>query len=404
MPLYHYTALNRQGAQKTGTIDAPSPDGAKELLRSQGLMPTLIKESLAAQTGSSFMQIFERKVDKKAIILFTKQFGVLLRSGVPLLEALELLTEQFEGQFRRILITIKDNVKAGESLGSELSHYPRVFANVYVQLVKAGEASGKLDTILERLTEYLEKSEATMNKINKALRTPIMQLSFSLLILSALLVFVVPKMTDMFSKMGKELPGPTQLLISISDFMVNHFFILIGGVVSIFLLLSYIKSTPKGAYRLDALLLRIPVTGYFSRTKAIVQFSKTLGMLLESGVNLAEALDIVTNIVENKVLTQQLSNARDQIIKEGKIAQYLKATGMFPKIASYMINTGEQSGKLAEMLLTVGNDYEQELSDLTDGLTASISPVMTMVMGILIGFIVIALFMPIMSMNDMAGI
>lgn len=293
MPLYQYTALSRQGTQQTGTLDAPSLDSAKGLLKEKGLMPTQIKEAADASGGSSIMQLFERKVDKKAVILFTKQFGVLLRSGVPLLQSLELLTEQFDGQFRRILITIKDNVKSGESFGSELARYPKIFSNVYVQLVKAGEASGKLDQILERLTEYLEKSEATMKKVNKALQTPVMQLSFALLIVSGLLVFVVPKMTDMMTKMGKELPAPTQLLISISDFMSNHFLMLVGIIGSMIVLFSYIKSTPKGAYRLDTLLLQIPMTGYFSRTKAIVQFSKTLGMLLDSGVNLAEALDIV---------------------------------------------------------------------------------------------------------------
>jgi type II secretory pathway component PulF len=176
--------------------------------------------------------------------------------------------------------------------------------------------------------------------------------------------------------------------------------ILIGS--TIFFL--YARARPQGKYRIDELLLRLPITSYFSRTKAIVQFSKTLGMLLESGVNLSDALDIVCNIVDNKVLTQQLQQARAKIIKEGKIAKYLKETNIFPTIASYMINTGEQSGKLAEMLLTVGSDYDAELQERTEGLTAAINPIMTVVMATVVGFIMLSIFLPVMSMADLSKI
>ena len=167
---------------------------------------------------------------------------------------------------------------------------------------------------------------------------------------------------------------------------------------------SYWKSTKQGEYRFHSLLLRFPLTSYFSRTKAVVQFSQTLGMLLESGVNLSQALDIVCNIVDNKVLVKKLSEARDKIIKEGKIARYLKETGIFPNIASYMISTGEQSGKLGEMLSQVGLDYSKELTEITDGLTAAIAPIMTIFLAAIVGFIVISIFLPIMSMGNMMGI
>jgi type II secretory pathway component PulF len=327
----------------------------------------------------------------------------LLRSAVPLLQALELLTEQFESSFRRMLISIKDGVKAGEPLAKELSKYPKVFSNVYVQLVRAGEATGKLDMILNRLSGYLERSEETKKRIRKALAYPIGMLSFAVLVVVGLLIGLVPQLKDIFEKVGKELPGPTQLLIALSDFVKGNYLILSIGLLTVLILFLYVRSTPQGKYRLDELFLRLPMTSYFSKTKAIVQFSQTLGMLLESGVNLSEALDIVVNIVENKVLTQKLNQARDKIIKEGKISKYLKETGIFHNIANYMINTGEQSGKLAEMLLTVGGDYDNELKEITESLTSKITPIMTLVMAVVVGFIVLSIFLPIIGMADLAG-
>ncbi len=404
MPLYHYDSLNKSGARVRGTIDAPSLQTAKEMLKGQGLLPSRIIEVAGDKAGFSLASLFEKKIDQKTVILFTKQLSVLLKSAVPLLQAIELLTEQFEGRFKRILISIKDGIKSGESLAKELGRYPKVFTNVYVQLVRAGEASGKLDIILIRLSEYLERAEETRKSIKKAMTYPIAMLSFAGLVVVGLLTGLVPRLKSMFEQMGKELPGPTVFLIAVSDFVQNNFLVMSVGLIVGGIAFAYWRSTPGGKYRIDEALLRLPITSYFSQTKAIVQFSKTLGMLLESGVTLSEALDIVCNIVENKVLIKKLNEARDKIIKEGKIAKYLKETGIFPNIASYMISTGEQSGKLAEMLLTVGQDYDKELKERTEGLTAALTPIMTIVMGGIIGFIVISIFLPIMSMGDLAGI
>lgn len=404
MPLFQYEAYNKRGALVAGTLDAASLQMVKDMLQGQGLMPTKIVESSALGSRSLWARLNEKKVDLKTVILFTKQLSVLLKSAVPLLQALELLIEQFEDPFRRIVISIKDGVKSGEPLAKELAKHPKIFTNVYVQLVRAGEASGKLDVILFRLTDYLLRSEETKKKVKKAMTTPLMTLGFSLVVVAGLLVGLVPKLSGLFTKMGENLPMPTVILMALSNFMIHHFTsFIVGIVVAIVAFISW-KSTPQGKLFLDELFLKLPLTAYFTKTKAVVQFSQTLGMLLESGVNLSQALDIVCNIVENKVLVEKLGLARDKIIKEGKIARYLKETGMFPNIASYMISTGEQSGKLADMLLTVGHDYEEELNDLSDGLTAKINPIMTMILGVIVLFIIAAIFLPIMGMGDMAGI
>lgn len=404
MPLYQYEAFGKRGNKVAGTIDAVSMQAAKEMLQGQGLMPVKIGEVAGEGAGFTLASLFEKKIEKKTIILFSKQLAVLLKSAVPLLQAMDLLSEQFEGKFKRVLISIKDGLKSGEPFAKELSRYPKIFTNVYVQLVKAGEATGKLDMILERLTVYLEKTEETKKRIKKAMSYPIMMLSFAGLVVAGMLGILVPKLRTLFEQGGKELPLPTAIMIAASDLLTNNFMMLGIGAIVTGVAFKYWKATPTGSYQLDELFLWLPMTSYFSKTKAIVQFSKTLGMLLESGVNLSEALDIVCNIVDNKVLVKKLKEARDKIIKEGKIAKYLKETGLFPNIASYMISTGEQSGKLAEMLLTVGEDYDRELTELTDGLTAKITPIMTAVMGLIVGFIVLAIFLPIMSMGDMSGV
>lgn len=401
MPLYQYESFNKRGTRVKGTIDAATVHVAKEMLQGQGLMPTKIVEISGELSTSWFTGMFEKKVDQKTVILFTKQLAVLLKSAVPLLHAIELLLEQFDGKFKRVLSSIKDGLKGGEPLAKELARYPSIFSNVYVQLVRAGEATGKLDIILFRLTTYLERSEETRKTIRKAMAYPIGMLSFSLLVVVGLLTGLVPRLRGMFEQMGGELPGPTKFLVAVSDFVQNYFFTIMIGLIIFAIFFGYWRSTTRGKQRIDELLLKLPVTSYFSRTKAIVQFSKTLGMLLESGVNLSEALDIVCSIVENTALTQKLKAARDKIIKEGKIAKYLKETEIFPSIASYMISTGEQSGKLAEMLLTVGDDYDTELKEITEGLTSKITPIMTIVMGIIVGFIVISIFLPILSMGEL---
>ncbi|OGB96857.1 hypothetical protein A3F06_00590 [candidate division TM6 bacterium RIFCSPHIGHO2_12_FULL_36_22] len=398
MALYLYQALSKNGKKVKGQIDAASESDARFALTQKGMFPVSIT------TGEGQMSLFKRmtlgKVTVKDKILFTKQLAVLLSSGVPLLQALELLVEQFEGRLRSILIDVKDSVKEGSSFAECLARYPRVFGNIYVQLVRAGEATGKLEIILQRLTMYLEKKQVIDKKVKSAMRGPLIQMGIVFLVVVVLLTFVVPKMSATFSQAGATLPWATRFITGISDFVLNHYIILVGGIIAFVGVFIYWSKTAAGSLLLDKIKLRIPVVKFFTRYGAIVQFSETLGMLIEGGVNLSEALDIVVKITTNRVLASALSEARDKIIKEGKITQYLKQTNIFPPIAIYLMKTGEESGKLAEMLLTVGENYELELSEYADGLTAKIEPIMLIVMACVVGFIVIAMALPMMQMAE----
>jgi type II secretory pathway component PulF len=403
MALYSYEAFSKDGKKVHGAVDAPSAAALKEQLARQGLFPTKIELAGGISTGGFFSRLFEGKVTIKDKILFTKQLAVLLKAGVPILQAIELLIEQFEGGAKTMLVRIKDDIKEGTSLADALAKYPKIFENLYVQLVRAGESTGKLDTILERLTMFLERREAIGKKVKSAMQQPIIQLVIAVGVVGVLVVKVVPSMAKNFTEQKIELPWITTFILSTSDFLIDHYLLIIGSFIAIISLFKLWKSSSIGSRQYDQLKLKLPLIKSLSQMNAVVQFSYTLGLLLEGGVNIAEALDIVVSVIDNQVLASALRIARDNIVKEGKIAEYLKQTKMFPPIAIYLIKTGEETGQLDKMLLTVADNYEKDYVELMDTLTGLISPIMLIVMAAVVGVIVMAVAMPMMQMLQTSG-
>jgi type II secretory pathway component PulF len=403
MALYTYEAFSKEGKKISGVIDAPSAEALREQLTKQGLFPIKIELSGGVSTGGILKRLFEKKITTKDKILLTKQLATLLKSGVPILQAIELLTEQFEGGVKTMLVRIKDDVKEGMSFADALSKYPKVFEKIYIQLVRAGEATGKLETILERLTVYLERREATTKKVKGAMQQPIIQIVVAVGVVGVLVTKVVPQMAKNFTSKKAALPWPTAFLLSLSDFMISYFLIIIVAVIGIVVAFRFWIATPVGGRQFDQIKLHIPLIKYLSKTNAVVQFSYTLGLLLEGGVNIADALDIVVSIIDNRVLAGALRKARDNIVKEGKIAEYLQQTKMFPPIAIYLIKTGEQTGELANMLLTVADNYEKDYVELIDRVTGLIAPIMLFVMAGIVGFIVMAIALPMIEQMKNLG-
>lgn len=404
MALFYYEAFSADGKKIKGQLDASSESSAKDQLSKKGVYVVSIRPFDKSYDLPWYKKLLQKKVTLKDKILFTKQLSVLLKSGIPLLQSLELLIDQFDGQLKYIIISIKDGIKEGGSFADGLKKYPKIFDNIYIQLVRAGEATGNLELILDRLSLYLERREDIQRRVKSALSQPIIQLVVVFLVVAFLVTFVVPKLTGMFAQQGADLPAPTKILLGISDFIRFHYFILLFIVSCVVGLFVYVRSQEWGQLLIDKIKLKLPIIKYFTRTSAIIQFSRTLGMLLESGVNLSEALDIVCNIINNKVLASALKAARDKIIKEGKITTYLSETKIFPPMAIYLLRTGENSGELAHMLLVVGQNYETELTEVTDGLSAKIGPFMLVFMAVLVGFIVISIALPIMNMSSLVGI
>lgn len=406
MALFAYQAFSKDGKRVRGTLDAPTPEAVREQLARMGLYPITIS-STTEERASLFARLkslISGKVSLKDKILFTKQLSVLLKSGVPLLQALELLIDQFSGKLKTILISVKDGIKEGRSLADGLAQYPKDFDNIYIQLAKAGEATGKLEVILDRLVDYLERRQLIIKRVKGAMTYPIIQLVVIVLVVIALLTFVLPNIAQSFSTGKQELPWTTSFLMGVSDFIRSYYLILIGSLIALVLLFRYWRSTPQGARTFDKIKLKIPIIKFFAQMGAIVQFSRTLGMLIESGVNLSDALDIVVNIIDNRILKDALMQARDKIIKQGKIAEYLRQTNIFPPIAIYLINTGEQSGQLDFMLLTVAKNYEDDLAEYADRLSTLLEPVMLIVMAVVVGFVVMAVMQPMLQQTQMFNI
>jgi type II secretory pathway component PulF len=402
MALYSYQAYGKDGKKIRGTIDAPSQESVLQQLSKQGMYPIsvqLAKDQAGAQAW--YKVIFQKGITLKDKILFTKQLAVLLKSGIPLLQALELLIEQFEGRLKSIIIAIKDGIKEGKSLADGLSKYPKVFDTIYVQLVRAGEASGKLEVILDRLVEYMERRAELTKKVKGALSYPMIQLGIVVIVVIGLLTFVIPTLTQTFAAQGTQLPATTRFLMATSDFIRSYYIYIIIFIIVFIIIYRYWSKTPQGARTIDKIKLRLPVINYFTRMGAVVQFSRTLGMLLESGVNLSESLDIVVKIIDNRILKDALSKARDNIIKQGKIAEYLRQTNIFPPIAIYLLKTGEESGQLDYMLLTVAKNYETDLAEFSDSLASKLEPIMLIVMAVVVGFIVLSVVQPMMQMTNL---
>ena len=403
MALYSYQAFSREGKKMGGTIDASTLSAARDQLAKMGVYPIKITPVVEGERFS-LANLVRRSVSMKEKILFAKQLATLLRSGIPLLEAFELIIDQFEGRMRSILISIKDGLREGQSLAQGLARYPNVFDTIFVQLVRAGEATGKLEMILDRLTAYLERREQITKKIKAALSYPLFQLVIIGLVVIFLMTAVVPTLAAQFQRAGQSLPLTTQLIMGLSDFIVHYYLLIIGLVVAAIFGYRYWRSTDSGAKFIDTIKLRIPVVRFFTRTGAVVQFSRTLGTLIEGGVNLAESLDIVVKIIDNKVLASSLEQARENIIKQGKIAQFLKETKIFPPIAIHLIKTGEESGKLDTMLLAVAENYETELDEYVNQLSSMLDPLMLVLMGIVVGFIVLSIAQPLMEQASLAAI
>jgi type II secretory pathway component PulF len=400
MALYFYRAFSKDGKQVTGYLDAGSELAVKEQLQRKGIYPSKIERAAGGAQRSWWQRLTEKGVTTKELILFTKQLAILLKSGVPLLQSFDLLSEQFTGKMQSVIVTIKDDLKEGRSLADAMSDYPKIFSNIYAQLVRAGEASGKLEVILERLDGFLERDMEIKKRIKSAMMMPIIQMVVAVVVVGVMMVFVVPQMAQQFASQKKELPGPTKIIIAMSNVIQGYWWLILMVAVLGYAAYYYWASTKEGGRTIDRIKLNMPLIKYFVKTKAVVQFSSTLGMLIESGVNLAESLDIVVSIIDNRVLADTLNNARGNIIKQGKIAQYLKQTDIFPPIAIYLIKTGEESGNLDTMLLEVARNYENDLTELVDSMTAKIGPALLVLMAVVVGFIVIAIAVPMLDFGN----
>lgn len=408
MPVYEYTALDRAGKNIAGIIDADSSVAARQKLRASGKYPVQVKETTEktkteAAAGVSFAALFNR-VKPDDIHGLTRQLSTLLNAGIPLVGSLDALMDQTTNPaLKKIIAQIKESVNEGNSLTASLTKHPRLFSKIYINMVRAGEASGSLDVVLERLAEFGEHQQALKGRFQAALVYPIFMAIIGVGVLFFLLSFVVPNLTRIFTEMNQVLPLPTTLLIWFSGFIQGYWWVIILIIVLIVFGLREFIKRPRGRYIWDSLKLRLPVIGQINRKIALSRFGRTLGSLLQSGVPLITSLQIVRNVVNNVLIDDVIDDAMVDIQAGKSLNLALSRSIWFPPVFRQMVAVGEQSGELEKMLHKIADAYEREVETRITGMTALIEPVMILLMAVIVGFIVISILLPIFEMNQMIG-
>lgn len=394
--IFVYKAKDVGGKIVEGYIDALTQNEAYSKLRAQKLSVINISQVSKKLKGG--------KVKPKDIVIFSRQLSTLVSSGVPIIQSLSILCEQAENKnFVRVISEIKKDIEGGLSISDAMAKHPKVFSELYVSMIKAGEVGGILDTILDRLSTYLESASALRDKVKSALMYPTIVGGIAVIITIFLIVFVIPIFKNIFTGFGAELPFMTRIVIGVSDFIktkIVYILVFTGGLVYFY---KRYSKTEKGRKKIDAILLKLPVFGIILKKVAIAKFSRTLGTLIKSGVPILQALETVAKTSGNKVIEEIIINSMQSIREGGKISEPLKKSDVFPSMVVQMIAVGEETGSLDNMLFKIADFYDQEVDSAVKGLTSMIEPIVMVFMGVVIGFIVIAMFIPMFQMGDIAS-
>ncbi len=420
MPTFAYTALDARGQEVSNTIEAGNEQEAIQALRQAGYYPTSVtagghaaktagraKAPKAAKGGGLKKEInisipfLERKTIKpKVLMIFTRQLATLIDSGLPLLRGLTVLGKQEpDPVLRKTIGKLADTVQGGSTFSDALAQHPRIFNKLYVNMVKAGELGGVMELVLVRLADFQEKAQKLKNKVVSAMFYPIIVLVIAVAIMGFLLVYIVPTFEKIFADMlgGKPLPALTEFVIAVSKFVQDQVLVIIGSIVGLFVILNLIGKTAKGRKIIDAIKLRTPLFGDLIKKSAISRFSRTLGTLVTSGVPILQALNITRDTAGNVVLADAIQHVHDSVKEGESIVSPLEKSGIFPPMVVSMIDVGEETGQLPEMLLKIADVYDDEVDNTVAGLTSLLEPVMIVFLAVVVGTIVIALFLPLIS-------
>ena len=399
MPVYVWKGKNSAGEKRKGEVEAPDQAGALAQLKRLRIVDLVIKEK--PKDIFENIAFFKPKVTGKDIVIFTRQLSTMINAGLPLVQGLEILEKQQENPtFKKTLSEIRSDVEAGSTLADSMRKKPKVFDNLFTNMIEAGETGGILDTILTRLATFMEKSMALKKKIKGAMTYPTVCLAISLVILVVILVFVVPVFKSMFEGFGHSLPLPTQIVVNLSEFFKSNFLYIIIGIFIIIMAVKKTHSTEKGKMFFDRTLLKAPVFGILLRKVAVAKFTRTLSTMLSAGVPILEALQVVARTSGNKVIEKAVFRVGDSIAEGRPIAEPLEESGVFPNMVVQMINVGESVGALDVMLEKIADFYDEEVDQAVENLTAMIEPFMMVFLGGMIGGIVVAMYLPIFKLSS----
>ena len=405
MPIFEYKGLSRDGKSVKGIVDAENLRAARSKLKKDNVYVIDIKDKKKVDPKKKSGPRRTKKVGVKDLSLMTRQLATLIRANIPLVDALTAVSEQVENPvLSEALADCKNMVNEGSTLHKAMLKYPNIFNTIYVSMVEAGEMSGSLDVILLRLAEFTEAQADLRAKVSSAMTYPIIMLVVTFALLGFLFVFLIPKMVTVFeSAPNLELPWYTVAIIDMSQFTVNYWMPIVGLMVISFLAFSNWKKTPAGRAQWDTISLKLPLVGPTVRMIAVSRFTRTLATLLNGGVPMLPALTIVRNVVDNHVLALAIDDARNNISEGESIAAPLKRSGQFPPIVIHMVNIGEKTGELENMLSQVSDAYDFQVKNKLESLTSLMGPIVTVLMGAAIGMIVMAVMVPMFEMSNIAG-
>ncbi|MBS3757071.1 MAG: type II secretion system F family protein [Desulfobacterales bacterium] len=397
MPVYQWRGRGRNNAATKGEMEASSEQEVRTKLQRQGITAEKVKPKPKDLFGN--VAFLQPKVKEQDVIVFARQFSTMIDAGLPIIQCLEILQSQQENPtFKKMLKDIKESVEGGQTLAEALKKYPKQFDALFVNMVAAGEAGGILDVILRRLAAYMEKAAKLKAQIKGAMTYPAVTIIIAIVVVAVILVFVIPVFEEMFSTFGKALPAPTRVVINMSRFVKgNILWIIIGLVLFIFAFRRFYK-TEKGRAIVDDMLLKMPVIGILIRKSAVARFTRTMGTMLSSGVAILEALDIVAKTADNKSVEKAVYHVRSGIAEGQTIADPLSETGVFPPMVCQMIAVGESTGAIDAMMEKIADFYEDEVDQAVDNMTALIEPFMLVFLGVTIGGLVVAMYLPIFKM------
>lgn len=402
MPEFAYKGKDRKGRKKKGVIEADNEGLALNMLKRQNIEVSSIKP--APKDLSEYLPMLAPKVTNKDIVIFTRTFATMIDAGLPLISCMEILYSQQENKtFRKIIRTLKEDVEGGASFAESLKKHPKVFDSLFVNLVAAGEAGGILDTILDRLAGYMEKAESLKKKVKGALTYPIAVIAIAIIVVAVILIFVIPVFQEMFADFGSALPMPTQIVVNMSDFLKQSWYIVFGAMVVAIFLLKAAARTEKGGWAIDRLVLRLPVFGDLIRKVAVARFTRTLGTMMSSGVPILDGLDIVAATAGNRVIEQAILETKAAIAEGRSVAEPLAESEVFPSMVVQMIGVGEATGALDVMLGKIADFYEEEVDAAVDALTSLLEPFLMVFLGGTIGGLVVAMYLPIFKMAGAVG-
>ncbi|MEE8480293.1 MAG: type II secretion system F family protein [Desulfobacterales bacterium] len=397
MPIYLWQGKNRKGETKKGDMEAADEDTVRAHLSRLKITPTKIKPK--PKDIFENIAFLQPKVQTSDIMLFARQFSTMIDAGLPIIQCLEIFTNQQENvSFKKMLKDIKETVEGGATLADALKKYPKHFDNLFVNMVAAGEAGGILDTILRRLSAYMEKAAKLKGQIKGAMVYPIVTMIIALVVVAVILIFVIPVFQEMFATMGGSLPTPTQIVVNMSEFAQNNIHYAIGAIILSVIAFKKLYGTEKGRAFFDSLSLKLPVFGVLLRKVAVAKFTRTMGTMLSSGVAILEALDIVAKTAGNKTIEEAIYRVRSGISEGRTMADPLSESGVFPPMVCQMIAVGESTGALDSMLEKIADFYDEEVDQAVENMTALIEPFMLVFLGTVIGGLVVSMYLPVFKM------